>query len=139
MAAGTEPSGLEERVAALEEMAAHPLQIVSAPPHNFSDAQVAELRQQLGDTMSGPYQHRVIPSPPPLTPDEVRQLLRECVTVVKPGETLVVRVPWGTTPAQVRELQAGLVKLTIWMDVPFKVLVLPGDELGIAEPEVRFT
>ena len=101
-------SDLEERVAALEELVAHPLQIVSAPPDNFSDAQVAELRQQLGDAMRGPFTHRVIQPPPPLSPDEVRQLLRECVTVVKPGETLVIR-DRNWTPNQVREIQD-------WMD-----------------------
>jgi hypothetical protein len=36
-----------------------------------------------------------------LTPDQVRQLLRECVTVVKPGETLIVRVPVTWSPEQV--------------------------------------
>ena len=130
---------LEERVAALEEMIAHPLQIVSAPPGNFSDAQVAELREALGAAMSGPYEHRILPSVPPLTPDQVRQLLRECVTVVKPGEHLILRIPWTTTPTQVRELQDFVTDTAAWLDLPFKVLVLPGDELGIAEPEVRFT
>ena len=71
---------------------------------------------------------------PDLGRDEVRQLLRECVTVVKPGESLVIRGrDW--TPNQVREIQD-------WMDaeresgrISFKVLVLPGDELGVVQPE----
>ena len=129
----TDAPSLEERVAALEEMIAHPLQIVSAPPGNFSDAQVAELREALGAAMSGPYEHRILPPVPSLTPDQVRQLLRECVTVVKPGETLVIRER-NWTPTQVREIQR-------WMDaehesgrISFKVLAVIGGELAIAEP-----
>ena len=70
-----------------------------------------------------------------LAPDEIRQLLRECVTVVKPGEHLILRIPWTTTPAQVRELQDFVTDTAVWLDLPFKVLVLPGDELAVAEPE----
>ena len=129
---------LEERVAALEaRLAPGPLlKPFGLPP--LTEEREAELRREFDETMpkaaGKPFRYRILPSPPPLTPDQVRQLLRECVTVVKPGEHLILRVPWGTTPTQVRELQADLVKLTIWMDVPFKVLVLPGDELGVAVP-----
>ena len=70
----------------------------------------------------------------PLRPDEVRQLFRECVTVVKPGETLVIR-DRNWTPNQVQEIQR-------WMDdehesgrISFKVLALIGEELGVVEPE----
>jgi predicted SAM-dependent methyltransferase len=64
-----------------------------------------------------------------LSPDEARALLRECVTVVRPGETLVIRVPPSWTAYQVQEYQeyadaAGL---------PFRVLVVMGDELAVAE------
>ena len=133
MAAAAMPD-LEEREAALEEMVAHPLRIVSAPPGNFSDAQVAELRQQFDAAMSGPYEHRVIPSPPPLTPDEIRQLLRECVTVVKPGETLIVRVPVTWAMDQVSNYQKNFSDWARWLDLPFKVIVVIGEELGVAEP-----
>ena len=71
--------------------------------------------------------------PPPLTPDAVRQLLRECVTVVGPGETVILRVPWTTTPTQVRELQDFVNGTAEWLNLPFKTLILPGDELGVAE------
>ena len=67
-----------------------------------------------------------------LDPETVRHLLRECVTVVKPGETLVVRGgDWN--PEQCREIQQ-------WMDaehesgrIDFPVLAVIGDELGVAE------
>jgi hypothetical protein len=52
-----------------------------------------------------PFGVSAAPVPPPLTSDQVRQLLRECVTVVKPGEVLVIRVHENTTPNQLREQQ----------------------------------
>ena len=68
----------------------------------------------------------------PLRPDEVRQLLRECVTVVKPGETLVIR-DRNWIPSQVNEIQR-------WMDdehesgrISFKVLALIGEEMAVTE------
>src|ERR1017187_9594981 len=69
-----------------------------------------------------------------LSPDEIRQLLRECVTVVKPGETLVVR---GTnwTPSQTREIQQAMDEMHELGIVPFKALAVFGDELGVAEFE----
>ena len=70
----------------------------------------------------------------PLSPDEVRQLIRECVTVVKPGEALIIR-DRNWTPNQVREIQD-------WMDdehesgrISFKVLAVIGEEMGVARPE----
>ena len=53
----------------------------------------------------------------PLTEDEVRRLLRECVTVVKPGEILVLQPGADVTPNQLREIQ--------WMTDPktqFKIV-----------------
>jgi hypothetical protein len=67
---------------------------------------------------------------PPLTPDEIRQLLTECVTAVKPGETLVVRVPWETSWMQVREYQR-VIDSPEGGQIPFKVLVVAGEELGV--------
>ena len=68
----------------------------------------------------------------PLTEDEIRQLLSECVTVVKPGETLVVRgANW--TPEKLREIQECMDVMHRKGIVPFKALAVPGDELGVAE------
>ena len=66
------------------------------------------------------------PARDPLTKDEVRQLLRECVTVVKPGEILVLQPGADCTPNQLREIQ----QMTDWWlgeNAPkIKVLVVPG-------------
>lgn len=126
---------LEQRVAALEEMIANPLRVVFPPVPEFTPEQEAELREALAAAMkAGPHQHRVNLQPPPLAEDEVRQLLRECVTVVKPGETLVIQGR-NWTPNQVREIQD-------WMDaehesgrIDFPVLAVIGDELGVAEQQ----
>lgn len=69
-----------------------------------------------------------------LTEDEVRSLLRECVTVVKPGETLVILADRDWTPSQVRELQDALDAGIKYRDLGIHALVVPGAELGVAEP-----
>lgn len=124
---------LEERVAALEELALYPLRIASSVP--LGDEEAARFKEEYDAAMRdfGHQPLRILPSVPPLTSDEVRYLLRECVTVVKPGETLVIR-DRNWTPNQVREIQD-------WMDaehesgrIGFKVLAVIGEELGVAEP-----
>ena len=120
---------LEDRVAALEmtaDIASFPSswqELTEAEKAGFIAA-IAEARQRVS--------HRILNAP--LTPDEVRQLVRECVTAVGPGETLVVRGrDW--TPSQVREVQD-------WMDadyesgrIDFRVLAVIGDELAVVKPE----
>ena len=69
---------------------------------------------------------------PPLTVAAVRALLRECVTVVAPGETLIIRLGPGYEPFHVRELQEGLDDVREYRNLPFHVVVVPGDELGVA-------
>jgi len=146
MAAGTDPgelahrgamalamTGLEERVAALEAAMTAPLRAYIPSWTPLTEAEETEFRESIAEAAKMP--PRIIQQPPPLTPDKVRQLLRECVTVVKPGETLILRVPWSTTPTQVRDLQGALTGCTEHLEAPFKVLVVPGDELTVAEPE----
>ena len=69
-----------------------------------------------------------------LTPDEVRQLVRECAVVVKPGETLVIQVGPEWNPPQIREVSDWLNYRDkdgpLW---PFRILVIPGERLGIVE------
>ncbi len=96
--------------------------------------QSAEFRERLEAAMTFRSGKPEGISPSPLTPDEIRQLLRECVTVVKPGETLVIRGDRNWTPNQVREVQDWLDSAAEWRDLGFKILVVPGDEFGIAEP-----
>ena len=71
-----------------------------------------------------------------LTADEVRQLLRECVTVVKPGETLIIRVPMNATMYQIHEYQERANAVLADHGNPFRVFVLPAEELGVAEAGV---
>jgi hypothetical protein len=109
---------------------------VAAEMHIPADApmteeQAAEFRERFAE-MAGRY-HLTIPPRPSLTEDEVRQLLRECVTVVKPGETLVIRGDRDWTPNQMREVQDMLDGAVKWRELGFTVLVVPGEELGVAE------
>lgn len=70
----------------------------------------------------------------PLTEGEIRQLLRECVTVVKPGECVVLRVA-GLTPQQHREYQTAV---NAWHEhgtLAFRVIILVGDELGVVRAD----
>lgn len=67
----------------------------------------------------------------PLTPDEMRSLLRECVTVVKPGETLVLRLGPSYTPRYMQELQ--IMANSMHEDGYPRVMVVPADELGVVE------
>jgi hypothetical protein len=66
-----------------------------------------------------------------LTEDEVRQMLSECVTVVRPGETLLLRCGRDWTPDQAREVQEWMDRAIEWRDLGFKALVVPADELGV--------
>lgn len=130
------PSPLEQRVAALEEAVerlSHPLMITEFP----GELDEAELKRFRADLEAVKYQPlRVLPSSlTVLDPENVRQLLRECVTVVKPGETLVVQVPMETTPWQVRELQDALNAITEDRELGFTVLIVPGCTLGVAEDD----
>jgi hypothetical protein len=127
-------SSLEQRVAALEAALLHPPVIAEFPAMSAEDA--ARFKEEFGAALrdSGHQPLRILPSPPLLTPGLARALLRECVTVVKPGETLVMRGR-NWTPNQVREIQE-------WMDrehesgrLSFKVLAVFGDELAVVQPE----
>jgi hypothetical protein len=69
-----------------------------------------------------------------LKADEIRALLAESVTVVAPGETLVIRVS-DLTPNQMREYQESLTQQHEWGSLPFRCLVVYGDELGVRRAE----
>ena len=66
-----------------------------------------------------------------LSPAEARALLRESAIVVRPGETLIIRVPMDVTPAQVHEYYACVRQRLNEMGSPFTALVLPAEELGV--------
>jgi hypothetical protein len=69
----------------------------------------------------------------PLAPGQVRHLLRECVTVVAPGEILVLRCPEGWTPEQAGEMQWCAAR---WLEEnapDVRVLVVPHVEMAVME------
>jgi hypothetical protein len=127
---GTAMADLEDlaaRVTALEME--RDLSAVPSSWPSLTEAEKAGFTEALAEARER-NRYRILNAP--LNPDEVRQLLRECVTVVKPGETLVVRVPVSTPPHVVRELQE-LADYAQQEGMPFPVLIVVGDELGIAE------
>jgi hypothetical protein len=105
-----------------------------SPSAPMTEARVAEFRERFAVVMAErkAYPLRVL-SRDPFTPDEIRALLRECVTVVKPGETLIIRAWPEWTPNQVRELQEALNGIREDGDLPFRAIIVPGAELGVAE------
>jgi len=126
---------LEERVAALEEALANPLRAYIPSWTPLTEAEEAELRESITEAAKMP--PRFLRQSAPLTRDQVRQLLAECVTVVKPGETLVIRGrDW--TPMQTREIQQVMDGLHEDGQVPFRALAVFGDELAVAEPGPDF-
>jgi hypothetical protein len=68
-----------------------------------------------------------VSEPAPLTKDEIRYLLRECVTVAGPGEILVIQPGADFTPNHIREIQ-GAVDWWLGANAPqIKALVIPGE------------
>jgi hypothetical protein len=66
-----------------------------------------------------------------LTPGQVRQVLRECVTVVKPGDVLVLRCPGDWTAAQAAQMQDHA---RWWLEdnaPDVKILVVPHVEMAV--------
>ena len=126
---------IEERLAALEELVAHPLMAIGMPP--FTGEQEAELRKSL-DALGQdgkPFEYRILPPGRLLTPELARELLRECVTVVKPGETLFIRVSESWTPNQIREYTDMLQAWLDHRDAGCHVVVGWGEEFAVAQPE----
>lgn len=72
---------------------------------------------------------------PPLQSEQVRQLLAECVTVVKPGEVLVLRCPEGWGADQAEALNEHV---SYWLadNAPdIRALVVPALEPVIVQPD----
>jgi hypothetical protein len=68
-----------------------------------------------------------------ITPAAIEVLLRECITVVKPGETLIVRVPWGTPARTVHQLGRSLHGRAQARGARFHTLVVPAESLGVGQ------
>ena len=124
----TEAPTLEQRVAALEALA---IPALDAP--DWTDEQIAEFQRHWDETVGQHGVHHGVKWLPPgralLTPELARELLRECVTVVKPGETLVIRAPDWWSPGNLDEYQRWLNMIT---DGEFKAFVLAGEEFAVA-------
>ncbi len=106
-----------------------------SPDMTMTPAQVAEFRERFDAAMAerGAFPLRVLSLPPPLSPQEVRSLLRECVTVVRPGEVLVIRVPWNTSQRELREYGESLAAWNASHEGHLEAVIVPAEELGIAE------
>lgn len=84
------------------------------PAAPMTSEQAEQFRERFGAVMreiqEDPAAHPLRILPRPLTDDEVRQVLRSAVTVVKPGELLVLRIgaEWDMTPNQLREYNDAL-------------------------------
>lgn len=118
---------LEERVAALEEALPH-----ITPARTCTDDELAKWQAKFDKLMdSGRYEIKVLPPAPLLTPETARALLRECVTVVQPGEVLAVRIPDNWSAAQMDAIQdyadASLAGI--------RVAFLPGEEFAVQRQE----
>lgn len=56
------------------------------------------------------------------------------MTVVRPGETLVIRVPDTWNPQQADETWRRLSEVISDRELGFTVLLVPGEELAVARP-----
>ena len=132
------PSPLEQRVAALEaavERLEHPLMVAESPPPELDEGALAEMRKAFEAAGMEPPRPIILPSSLRiLDPETIRHLLRECVTVVKPGEVLFFTCgDPNYTPRQIREIQDVI---SGWLECnapDVKALVLPHGEMAAAE------
>jgi hypothetical protein len=101
---------------------------------DWSPVEIAEFQQHWNDAAK---RHRIAILPPPRWPtaDELRQFLRDNVTIVKPGETLIIRVPENWSPDQAVRYEDAMnaADETGTPVLPFRTQVVAGLELGIAE------
>lgn len=103
----------------------------------MTDEQAAEFRKRFEEELAKPeyagYGVKVLPAGPPPVPEGkgIRALLSEGVTAVQPGEILVIRGA-GWTSMQVCELQEYADAWTDRNAPGVRILVVPGDELGVA-------
>lgn len=113
------------------EDAAREMEIALEVP--VTEAQLAELRKRWEAVIDPPLQVR-----PMLHKETILAAIRECVTVVKPGETLAVRLSENFTSGQLREYQEAIDSMTEYRGLGIHVLVLPGEELAVL-PSEAFT
>ena len=69
------------------------------------------------------------------TPEEIRSFLAENVTVVAPGETLIIRAYSDWTPSQCIDYQRYVNEQFDGGFLPFRVLLVHGAELGVVKAD----
>ena len=108
---------------------------MAIPAHvPMTDEQAAEFKERFDAALREQAAHPLyVINREGVSPEEIRVLLRECVTVVKPGETLIIRVSEGMTPNQVREYQDMVDAGIKFWHLGIKAMVLRAQALGIAE------
>lgn len=100
----------------------------------MTDEQATEFRERFKEAMRNPGPLTVLPPRPLLTPEAARELLRDHLTVLGPGEVLVIRTAdW--TPSQAREYQRALDAWHYDGGLPFRAIVVHGDEMAVVKPE----
>lgn len=126
---------LEERVTALEQ-AIQPAGGIQPAHEDLDPGQARDLETQLRDTLGNDtaarYGIRVLPPGRLLTPELARELAREYVTIVQPGETLIIRIPDTWTMQQMDEAQRYVNRFTAHRGTGAAILFIPGDEFAIA-------
>lgn len=76
---------------------------------------------------------KLLPPRPLLTPEIARELLRECVTVVKPGEVLAVRLPLDMDSGDIARARGYA--LEVERQSGIKVAFIPGEEFAAVSAE----
>lgn len=108
--------------------------VAEFPP--LSDEDAARFKEEFDAALRdfGHRPHVIAPSSLAVfDPESVRQLLRESVTVVKPGEVLVLRCPEGWVPERVREMHKSI---RWWLEAnapDIRVMVIPHLDMAVAE------
>ena len=111
----------------------YPIRVATLPEDALTDEEIAKVTRAMDGLAAGaPPEWRSAPPGPRWAPEEIRDFLAENVTVVAPGETLVIRARDDWTPNQVREVQESLNAALEHGSISFRCLVVPGAELGKA-------
>jgi hypothetical protein len=123
---------VEERLAAIEAVLFDP------PAVEWTDEALAGFREELDRLKAdGGHRTRILPPRPLLTPETARELAREYVTILKPGEVLAVRVPDTWTDRQAHETSVRIDEIIALRDLGITVLLLPGEEFAVAQPNTE--
>lgn len=111
-------------------------EMLVAPPPGWTPEQVEKFKAEWERAFAaGKFDAppKLIPPCPLLTPETARELLRECVTIVKPGEVLAVRLPLDMS--HIDMIRAREYALQVEEESGIKVAFIPGEEFGVGRPD----